>query len=91
MSLVMNHIKSLFSGNSSARPRSSGSEKSADSYQLETSQNNPTPPPSYSPEPTCGQQPPKPFVLEFQRPAQQGYRVARPEGRNGQRFLYRPT
>ncbi|KAM0472779.1 hypothetical protein ACHAP7_008566 [Fusarium lateritium] len=91
MSHVMSHIKSFLSGNPSARPNSSGSEKSADSYQLQTSHNDPTPPPSYSPEQTCGQQSPEPFVLEFQRPTQQGFRVARPEGRNGQRFLYRPT
>ncbi|EWG40796.1 hypothetical protein FVEG_03069 [Fusarium verticillioides 7600] len=93
MSIVMNHIKGFLSGNSmtnSSNQYYSTSEKNPNSYQLQTaSHNDPTPPPQYSSEPTCGQHTPKPVILEFQRPSQEGYRISRPEGRNGQRFLYR--
>ncbi|UZP36269.1 hypothetical protein NXS19_004085 [Fusarium pseudograminearum] len=94
MPCITSRIKTFLSGSSSLSSSASqydpSSEKHAQSYQLQTvSQSDATPPPPpYSSTPSCDQSLPKPFILEFEPPSQQGYRVSRPLDSNGQRFIY---
>jgi hypothetical protein len=89
MPCITQHIRSFLSG-SSLTNQHYPNEKNAHSYQLQTTSNNdPIPPPPYSSSPS--DQSPKPFILEFQPPSQQGYRVSLPSNNNNQRFLYRPA
>ena len=79
MSLISHHIRSFLSGSSFSNSTSQyPNEKNAQSYQLQTaSRDDPIPPPPYSSSPSDQSQP-KPFILEFQPPSQQGYKISLP-------------